>query len=223
MTKSGSNNPTKSSRGHANGPNISPWQRDIERHALNLRAQLGLSACAPLEHCQALKLIPNCEVWALKNVPKLPFEFVNHFRIAGYQLGAFAFKDADGDHRIVFNDSHHPASVRVHLMEEFFHIWLGHSPDLVRLYPSDGRHRTYSEAKEDQAYGCGVAALVPIDGLKQMLGGRSDVRRIAEHFVVPVGTVELRIAMTRLGHLVTPHSRPNSRLAPITGLLGTDP
>lgn len=175
-----------------------------------MRAELNISDLESLEQDRALKLIPNCQVWALKNIPHLPFEFVNHFRTAGYQLGAFAYRDADGDPQIVFNDAHPPAQVRVHLMEEFFHIRLGHAPDLVRLYPSDGRHRTHSRAKEDEAYGCGVAALVPFGGLEALLARGLDLRRIAEHYVVPLDVVELRVAETKLGHLVasTPQQLP---------------
>jgi len=95
-------------------------------------------------------------------------------------------------------------------MEEFFHFRLGHAPDLVRLYPIDGRHRTHSNAKEDEAYGCGMAALVPSPGLEALLVRGYDLRRIAEHYVVPLHVVDLRVAATKLGHLVsaTAHQLP---------------
>jgi len=177
---------------------------------MRLRAELNVVDLDPLEQDRALSLIPNCQVWALKNIPGLPFEVVNHFRTAGYQLGAFAYRDADGDRQIVFNDAHPPSHVRVHLMEEFFHFRLGHAPDLVRLYPIDGRHRTHSNAKEDEAYGCGMAALVPSPGLEALLVRGYDLRRIAEHYVVPLHVVDLRVAATKLGHLVsaTAHQLP---------------
>ena len=180
---------------------------------MRLRAELNISDLEPLEQDRALNLIPNCQVWALKNIPRLPFEFVNHFRTAGYQLGAFAYQDADGDHQIVFNDAHPPAQVRVHIMEEFFHIRLGHPPDVVRLYPSDGQHRTHNNDKEDEAYGCGIAALVPFGGLEALLARGLDLHRIAEHYVVPLDVVDLRVAATKLGHLVSSASRQLSLLA----------
>lgn len=169
-----------------------------------LRAELNISVLDPLEQDRALSLIPNCQVWALKNIPGLPFEVVTHFRTAGYQLGAFAYQDADGDRQIVFNDAHPPAHVRVHLMEELFHFRLGHAPDVVRLYPIDGQYRTHNNAKEDEAYGCGIAALVPTVGLEALLVRGYDLRRIAEHYVVPLHVVDLRVAANKLGHLVTP-------------------
>jgi IrrE N-terminal-like domain len=177
---------------------------------MRLRAELNVSVLDPLEQDRALNLIPNCQVWALKNIPGLAFEVVNHFRTAGFQLGAFAYRDADGDRQIVFNDAHPPAHVRVHLMEELFHFRLGHAPDVVRLYPIDGRHRTHNDAKEDEAYGCGIAALVPSLGLEALLVRGYDPRRIAEHYVVPLHVVDLRLAATKLGHLVsrTAHQLP---------------
>lgn len=174
---------------------------------MRLRAELNISELEPLEQHRALDLIPNCEVWALKNIPGLPFEVLNHFRTDGYQFGAFAYQDTDGAHQIVFNDAHPPAQVRVHLMEEYFHIRLGHPPDVVRLYPRDGRHRTHNNAKEDEAYGCGIAALVPYGGLEALLARGSDLRRIAEHYVVPLDVVDLRIAATKLDPSVQLSSR----------------
>lgn len=202
MTINGSANPAKNEHARSNTTRISSWQRAIELQAMRLRAELRLSWLRPLEHDRALSLIPNCEFWALKNIPGLPFEIVNHFRVAGYPIGAFAFRDRDGDHRIVFNDTHPPTEVRVHLMEEFFHIRLGHIPDVIRLYATDGRHRTHSEAKEDEAYGCGIAALVPRNGLEELLRRGLDIRRIAEYFVVPIDVVQMRVAALALGHLI---------------------
>jgi hypothetical protein len=98
-------------------------------------------------------------------------------------------------------------------MEEFFHIRLGHPPDVVRLYPCEGRHRTHNSAKEDEAYGCGIAALVPFGGLEALLARGSDLRRVAEHYVVPLDVVELRVVATKLAHLVSPASRQLPLLA----------
>jgi hypothetical protein len=93
--------------------------------------------------------------------------------------------------------------VRVHLLEEVFHILLGHPPDQLRLYAIDGRYRTYDPRKEDEAYGCAIAALVPFLGLQDMLARDIHLGRIAEHFVVPLSVVEERIAATNLGHLTS--------------------
>lgn len=184
------------------GSPISPRQRAIEAHAARLRFELNLADTVPLEHDQALELIPNCSVHAIKNINGLDFESINHFRLSPNQVCAFAHRCPDGHTLIVFNDVHPAPLVRVFLMEEFFHLRLGHPPDRIRLYPSDGIHRTYDEIKENEAYGCGLAALLPYHGVSDMLSSGLDLRRIAEHYVVPVKIVEERIALARLSHLV---------------------
>lgn len=182
---------------------------------MRLRSELGISDEQCLSHDLALRLIPKCEVWALKNVPNVPFEYVIHFRNMARQFGAFAYKDKDGDYRIVFNDSYPPEAVRVYLMEEFYHIRLGHPFDTVRLYAEeakDPRTRTHSDAKEKEAYGCGAAALVPYGGLESMLARGDHVRRIAEHYFVPLDVVEHRLSVTGLSELVSNPPRQLSLL-----------
>ena len=213
MTKSEIAAPIKNERIRANRARISPWQQSIEHHAMRLRTELVLSDLDSLAHEHALSLIPNCEIWALKNVSRLPYEHVVHFRTEGFKFGAMAFRDADGDLMIVFNDAHPPADVRVHLMEEFFHIRLGHLPDAIRLYPQNGKHRTHDYAKEEEAYGSGIAALVPYGGLEAMLARGVHIARIAEHFGVPVSVIEHRISVTRLEHLM---SSPQTQLSLLT-------
>jgi hypothetical protein len=188
-------------------------QSAIERHAMRLRSELRLSDDQCLNHDDALRLIPGCEIWALKNIPGLPFEHVVHFRENPRQFGAFAYKDPDGDYRIVFNDSYPHEAVRVHLMEEFFHIRLGHPFDLLRLYPAAERsHRTHSKAKEEEAYGCSVASLVPYGGLEAMLARGHHLARIAERYSVPLSVVEHRVGVTGLSDLVGTSSRQLSLL-----------
>ena len=186
---------------------MSPRQRAIEAEAARLRSELNLSDYESLEQHRAFALIPRCSVSAIKNIPGLDFNWISHFRISPNQVSAFAHRCPDGHYFIVFNDAHPPPLVRVYLMEEYFHIKLGHSPDIVRLYPLDGAHRTYNEIKENEAYGCGLAALLPFHGVSDMLSAGYDLRRIAEHYVVPVSAVEERITLARLSHLIQYPSR----------------
>lgn len=192
---------------------LGPWQRSIEHKALALRAELGLADIEPLDQQRALATIENCEIWPLKNLPELGFEHLMHFRNAGRHIGAFAVKDESGDIDIIFNDEHSPADVRVHLLEELFHIRLQHPFDTLRLYSDSRVSRTYDEAKEDEAYGCGVASLLPYYGLEAMLARGEHIARIAEHFTVPIPVVEFRIAATRLGDLAAAPARQLSLLA----------
>jgi Zn-dependent peptidase ImmA (M78 family) len=188
-------------------------KRSVEQLAAGLRLRLHLPDLAYLPHEDALALIPDCEVRSLKSIRALPFQHLNHLRTDGLSCGGLAFTGLGGGVTIVFNDAHPPPVVRVNLMEEFFHIWLGHPPDVVRWYSVDGRHRTYDPFKEDQAYGCAIAALVPRRGLGSMLNRGAHIARIAEHYLVPVEILELRIATANLGHLALPRTRRDWSIA----------
>jgi hypothetical protein len=213
MTKSSSAPPTSNERNRSTRIRLTPWQLGIERQAMRLRSELGISDEQCLSHELAIGLVPRCEVWALKNVPNVPFEHVIHFRNMARQFGAFAYKDKDGDYRIVFNDSYPPEAVRVYLMEEFYHIRLGHPFDTVRVYSEETKgHRTHCDAKEKEAYGCGAAALVPYGGLESMLARGEHIGRIAEHYFVPLAVVEHRLSVTGLSDLLSNSPRQLSLL-----------
>jgi hypothetical protein len=66
---------------------------------------------------------------------------------------------------VIYNDSHPHCRVRATLMEEFFHLWLGHPPSVLRFYRDD-LARSYNKAVESQAYGSGAAALLPYRSLR---------------------------------------------------------
>jgi hypothetical protein len=214
MKRSGNGTPSSAPEHPGQPLKSNPRSKQIgfEREALRLRDELHLSNMDCLPHEAALATLPACEVTALKNISGLAYEELVHFRTAGLHIGAFAFKDADGLLHICFNDAHQPAHVRVYMMEELFHVRLGHPFDSLRIYPGDRVSRTYDESKEDEAYGCAVAALVPYGGLHEMLSRGHHIARIAEHFAVPPSVVEFRIAATNLGTLasrVSWSSNPN--------------
>jgi hypothetical protein len=167
---------------------------------MDLRKELRIDEFCCLSQEQALGLIPDCEIHAVKNIDGILFETRVEFYTHGRHIGAFAFKIGRAV-KIVFNDSYPVTAVRVHIMEEFFHLRLGHPPDTVRLYAIDGRFRTHNQKNEDEAYGCAIASLVPFLGLQDMLARGVHPSRIAEHFVVPLSVVEERIAATDLGYL----------------------
>jgi hypothetical protein len=202
MSESANEHPKKVERPRARRLRISLAQIAIELHASRLRSHLGVTEFCSLSHEDALRLIPNCEIHAIKNLKGILFETVAEFHNGGRHIGALAVKIGRGV-QIAFNDAYPVDWVRVHLMEEFFHIRLGHPPDTVRVYAMDGRYRTYDQQKEDEAYGCAIAALLPFPSLQHMVAHDAHVARIAERYVVPIPVVEERIAMTGLGELVS--------------------
>lgn len=206
MKISANQNPKKNERFLAR-LRISDHQRAIEQEAMRFRAEIGVSdfQCLPLQLAAAT--IPNGDVLALKHVPGVTLEMLRHAREEGFQkFGAMATR-VNGQIKIVFNCAHPPDRVCVNVMEEIWHIRLGHRPSIVSLVPVNGRHRTYDPAIENEAYGCGIATLVPIAALYAMLTQQAHIRRIAELFFVPVDVVEQRIAATDIGELMNAQFR----------------
>ena len=122
---------------------------------MRLRAQLNLCDYEPLHQYKAFELIPDCDIYPLKNVPGISLRSLNHFRGRGRGCAAWAVPDGTGHVDVFFNDEHHPWEIRVHLIEEFFHLHLGHVPDQVRAYTGPGGFRTYSSKKEEEAPAAG--------------------------------------------------------------------
>jgi Zn-dependent peptidase ImmA (M78 family) len=102
---------------------------------------------------------------------------------------------------VVYNDSHPPRRTRATLMEEFFHLWLGHRPTRLKVFSDGKSKRDFDRAKESEAYGSGAAALVPYKALREMLTKGSAVRVIADHFLVSEQLVEFRIRVCKLASL----------------------
>jgi hypothetical protein len=173
---------------------------------MRLRARLNLLDHEALHQHEAFALIPDCEIFPLRNVPGIHFRSLNHFRTQGKGCVAWAVPDGTGHVDVFFNDEHPPWEIRVHLMEEFFHLYLHHEPDTVRVYQGPGGYRTYSSAKEEEAAGCGMAALVPYTGLKSRLAQGQHLERIAEAYLVPLEVVRFRIEVTRLADVLASSS-----------------
>jgi hypothetical protein len=103
----------------------------------------------------------------------------------------------EGVHVVVFNDSHPPNRIRASLMEEFFHVRLGHAPSKIRLYDANGRLRTYDGSVEKEAYGSGAAALVPFQTLKAWILDGVPVREISTRLAVSRDLVIFRAKVTK--------------------------
>jgi hypothetical protein len=107
---------------------------------------------------------------------------LSYARERGYsRFSAFARRDG-AEIQIVFNDAHRAPQIRVNVMEELFHIRLGHRPGILSIVPRNGNCRTSNAHNETEAYGCATAALVPFVALEAMLTRQTHIGKIAEHF-----------------------------------------
>lgn len=207
MTTSANEPPKKTERFRAHLPRLPAPQIAVEQKAMRFRANLGISDFVELRLDVAALSIPGCEIFGLRHVPNITLQQLIHARTAAYRtFGALARRDGDTV-QIVFNDAHQAPLIRVNVMEEIFHLLLGHRPSIVSAAPREGRYRTHDYNNEQEAEACARAALVPFAGLHAMVARQTHIARIAEHFAVPIDVVQERIGATRLGDLANAQIR----------------
>lgn len=164
-------------------PNPTRWEH--EHNALDVRHELGLSHGEPLDPLAAFDLLDS----VLDVVPHMELgaaaEYERHFSGARQsRWSGMCIPLPEGDHLVVYNGFHPQTRVRATLMEEFFHLWLGHAPTKIRVHSDGTGGRDFDDRRESEAYGSGAAALVPYGSLREMLTGGLDVGAIGRHFNV---------------------------------------
>jgi len=105
---------------------------------------------------------------------------------------------------VIYNGGHPETRIRATLMEEFFHLWLEHRSDRLRLLGNGNSKRSYDSDKEAEAYGSGAAALVPYKALKAMVNAGKNIAEIADHFMVSEQLVVFRIRVSKIRLIATP-------------------
>ncbi len=174
-------------------PNPNQWSN--ERNALALRDALGLGPRDALPHDEAFARLPGVEVFAHGDVPAAAV-FIEQLRNAGRTWSGVTCPLSDGA-IVIYNDAHPLTRVRATLMEEYFHIKLGHPPSVLKLHAPQAR--THDAAVESEAYGSGAAALVPFAGLRLLIDeDRANGREIADVFEVSPELVVFRAKVTKL-------------------------
>jgi hypothetical protein len=175
-------------------PNPKCWEH--EHNALDLRHSLSLPLDQRLLHREAFKLLSDVYVCSHR---ELDATSKDHF--VGERSGKWSGLCApcpNGITLVVYNANHQERRIRATLMEEFFHLWLEHPPDRLRLFSNGEAERDFDGEKESEAYGSGAAALVPYKSLKAMLTDGMTVSQIADHFLVSEALVEFRIRVSKL-------------------------
>lgn len=97
---------------------------------------------------------------------------------------------------VLLNDRHTIERQRVTLLEEYWHILLGHK--LVKIAKIAGAYgRTYDNSEEHDAYYLASASLLPRKAVQQLVARRATASEIAQQFGTSAELVEYRIK--RLG------------------------
>jgi hypothetical protein len=177
-------------------PNPNRWEH--EHNALDLRHELALSLNDRLGLEGVFGVLPDVHLCSSDELD-VDSAFKNHF--AGTRSGHWSgmcVPYPNGITLVLYNANHPETRTRATLMEEFFHLWLEHPPDRLRLFSDGEGRREFDGGKESEAYGSGAAALVPYGALKSMLTSGHSVRQVAEHFRVSEALVQFRIRVTKL-------------------------
>lgn len=176
-----------------------PKQWANEHNGLNLRQDLGVEISVRLPVREAFAcLLPHVVVRSHGDVPCAQI-FIDRFRgDLRTTWSAFALPLPDKSVQVIYNDSHSQQRRRATLMEEFFHLHLGHSPSKIRFYSDSGSHRSFASTTETEAYHSGAAALVPYKSLRELIQTGSLLDQIADHFDVSTDLVLFRAKVTKL-------------------------
>jgi IrrE N-terminal-like domain len=180
-------------------PNPKQW--DNERRGLALREELRLGLDCILEPEIAFETLPRTYVYGHGALiaTGTPIDFVSHFRGAGLRSwSGAAFPTPDGAYCILYNDAHPRTRIRATLMEEFFHLRLGHPATKLRVLNGEPSRRTFHAGIEAEAYGSGAAALVPYKTLKALHQVGEDENGIGAAFGVSAALARYRLNVTRL-------------------------
>jgi Zn-dependent peptidase ImmA (M78 family) len=176
---------------------VSLSKEELEQSAEKFRADLGLARDEPMDslrlEVEGLRVIPvgktNC----------LDARTVNQLRgHAGGEWSAMSVPlDSDNENwAILLNDSHSVERQRVTVLEEIWHILLGHRfTKIARV--ADAYGRTYDKTEEHDAYYLASATLLPKAALIDAVSKNRSSEQIARAFGTSSELVDYRIK--RLG------------------------
>jgi IrrE N-terminal-like domain len=140
-------------------PNPTRWEH--EHNALDLRHELSVPLHERLGVDGAFTLLSDVHLCSSHELD-MDACFKDHF--AGTRSGRWSgmcVPCPNGITLVLYNATHPETRTRATLMEEFFHLWLEHPPDRLRLFSDGEGQREFDGGKESEAYGSGAAALVP--------------------------------------------------------------
>lgn len=190
---------------------VSLSKEELEQTAERFRADLGLAPDQPLDSLR-IKVEGVTVVGASVSdslEPSLKAALLGG--LSGEWSAMSVPLDADHDEwAVLLNDSHTVERQRVTVLEEFWHILLGHKlTKISRVAEAYGR--TYDSAEEHDAYYCASATLLPRAAVAGAVAEKQTSAQIAARFGTSPELVDYRIK--RLG-LWREHVGKQVQLAP---------
>lgn len=176
---------------------VSVSKEELERTAEQFRKDLALAGNDPLDslklHVDGIEIIPLREAKCIdaQTIKRLSIECCDEWSAMSVPLD-----ERQNDWAVLVNDCHTVERQRVTLLEEIWHILLGHK--LVKIAKiAEAYGRTYDTAEEHDAYYLASATLLPRKAISKAVEKRETSLEIARRFGTSPELVEYRIK--RLG------------------------
>jgi transcriptional regulator with XRE-family HTH domain len=170
---------------------------DLEETARRFRADLGLGEEEPLD---SLRIeVDGIDVVSVSKTNFLDGETVRHLREKAHSEWSAMSVPVDlEDERwaVLLNDSHGIERQRVTVLEEYWHILLGHRLTRIRKV-AESYGRTYDTAEEHDAYYLASASLLPKSAVTKCVLQQMSSKQIAAKYGTSPELVDYRIK--RLG------------------------
>lgn len=176
---------------------VSLSKEELEETAARFRSDLGLAEDEPIDSLRIA--VAGVEVMPVGKTSGLDSRIVSKLQgDAGGEWSAMSVPlDAENERwAVLLNDSHTAERQRVTVLEEFWHILLGHKlTKIARVAEAYGR--TYDKAEEHDAYYLAAATLLPKSAMLNAVNEKRSSEQIANMFGTSPHLVDYRIK--RLG------------------------
>ncbi|MCD9892085.1 helix-turn-helix domain-containing protein [Bradyrhizobium japonicum] len=182
---------------HQGNEAVTLSKEELEETADRFRKDLGLSPGQPLDSLRVE--VEGILLFKLTETKCLERALVKHLSIDAcdeWSAMSVPLNQGEDTWAVLLNDCHTVERQRVTLMEECWHILLGHKLTKIARV-ADGYGRTYDQAEEHDAFYLASATLLPRSAMIDAVSDRSTSADIARKFGTSAELVDYRLK--RLG------------------------
>jgi transcriptional regulator with XRE-family HTH domain len=172
-------------------------KEELEQTAEKFREDLGLVPDQPLDPLQLD--VEDVRVFRLTQTDCLQASVANRLREEAreeWSAMSVPLDNAEDSWAVLLNDCHTRERQKVTLLEEFWHIFLGHKLTKIARV-ADAYGRTFDKVEEHDAYYLASATLLPRNAMRNAVGRKMRSAEIAREFGTSPELVDYRLK--RLG------------------------
>lgn len=170
---------------------------EMEDMTRNFRRELGLEDQNPVN--PLIIKIEGVKILTIRQIEGIPPEFVVHLEGPSAMTWSAMSVPLDEEKDtwvIVRNEQHQLVRQHVSMLEEFWHILLGHKLTKIAKV-ADVYGRTFDENEEHDAFYLAAATLLPENVIRRAVKEKKDIKQLAKYYGTSPDLVEYRIK--RLG------------------------